>query len=94
MDELSKLNKMVNDVVNSVGAENVTQLLASIKQKTHEAEYFGRCESMQEAENHMIGCPECLNNMPPLEIYWKMTHHTKDVQCETPFHSKDRYLVN
>jgi len=94
MDELNKLNKMVNDVVNSVGAENVTQLLASIKQKTHEAKYFGRCESMQEAENHMIGCSECLNNMPPVEIFWKMTHHTKDVQCETPMHSKDRYLVN
>ena len=94
MDELQKLKKMVNDVVNSVGAENVTQLLASIKQKTHEAKYFSRCESMEEAEDHMIGCSECLTNMPPLEVYWRMTHHTKDTQCETPFHSKDRYLVN
>ena len=42
MDELQKLEKMVNDIVDSVGAENVTQLLASIKQKTHEAKYFSR----------------------------------------------------
>ena len=94
MDELQKLEKMVNAIVDSVGAENVTQLLASIKQKTHEAKYFSRCEDIKEAEAHMISCPECLGNMPPLEVYWKMTHHTKDVQCETPFHSKDRYLVN
>ena len=94
MDELDRLNKMVNDVVNSVGAENVTQLLASIKQKSHEAKNFANCESMQEVEKHMIGCPECLANMPPIEVYWKMTHVMPDTQCDMPMHSKDRYLVN
>ena len=94
MDELDRLNKMVNDVVNSVGAENVTQLLASIKQKSHEAKNFANCESMQEVEKHMIGCPECLANMPSIEVYWKMTHVMPDTQCDMPMHSKDRYLVN
>ena len=95
MDEVkNELDQMIKDVVKSVGAENVTQLLASFKQKTHEAKYFGKCENVYEAEKHMVGCPECLNNMPPVEVFWKLTHHTKEMPCETPTHSKDRHLVN
>jgi len=94
MDMMNKVNRILNEVVDDIGAEAMAEMLMSLRQRSHEVKNFSNCESMQEAEKHMIGCPECLSNMPPIEVYWKMTHSMPDTPCATPMHSKDRHLVN
>ena len=94
MDMMNKVNRIFDAVVKDIGAEAMAQMLMSLKQKSHEAKNFANCESMQEVEKHMIGCSECLANMPPIEVYWRMTHVMPDTQCDMPMHSKDRYRVN
>jgi len=91
---MDKVNQILNSVVDEIGTEALSQILMSLKQKSHEAKNFAKCDTIQEAEEHMIGCNECLLNMPPIEVYWKMTHVMPDTQCATPMHSKDRHLAN
>jgi len=94
-NQLEKLIKdALKDVVDNAGVENVAQLLAGLKMKIHEAEYFSKCKNIKELEDHIIKCTDCLNNMMPIEIFWQMTHHVGDTPCETPMHSKDRFLLN
>jgi len=50
MDMMNKVNQLLNSVVNDIGAEAMSQMLMSLKQKSHEAKNFANCESIQEVE--------------------------------------------
>ena len=91
---MEEINKLINEIAEDIGIEGLSSLIRGIKHKAHEAKYLSRCNSMQEAEQHFIQCSECLQNMPPLEEYWMMSHKMPEMQCETPFHSRDRFKVN
>jgi len=94
MDMTSKVYQILDEVVKDIGTEAMAQLLMSLKQKSHEIKNLANCGNIQEAEKHMIGCQECLANMPPIEVYWRMTHVMPDTQCDMPMHSKDRHRIN
>ena len=98
MDELrDQLENLIQAIMTSEGTDNnelMTGLLASLNMRIHEAKYFTTFKTVRELEDHIIGCTDCLNHMMPLDVFWQMTHHTDGTQCETPMHSKDRFMRN
>ena len=84
----------VTQMVEEIGAHNMSALLKAALHKAHEAKYLSRCKNMEEAEAHFIGCSECLRNMMPLEIYWELSHEMPDMTCELPLHTADRFQKN
>ena len=81
-------------MVEEIGAHNMSALLKAALHKAHEVKYLSRCESLKEAEAHIIGCGQCLNSMMPLEIYWELSHEMPDMTCELPLHTADRFQKN
>ena len=81
-------------MVTEIGADNMSALIKAALHKAHEAKYLSRCENMEEAEAHFIGCNRCLSNMMPLEVYWILSHEMSDMPCESPLHTANRFQKN